>query len=64
MSSKIWRKVGHMLPPENHPVLVLLYGEEYPYVAAWDGEIWYEWHLSTPLHDVSYWMYFPINQNE
>ena len=64
MSSKTWRSVDKMFPPEGHPVLVLLDNQEYPYIAAWDGEVWYEWHLSIPLHNVAFWMYWPINQNQ
>ena len=59
--SKVWRKVEIMTPPEDSPVLVMLQDEEYPYIGAFDGEVWYEWHTAMPLHGVAYWMYYPFN---
>jgi hypothetical protein len=64
MSNKTWRSVTKMLPPEDAPVLALLNDEEIPYVAAWDGDIWYEYHTSQPLHNVGWWMFYPFNPND
>ena len=59
MSSKTWRDVQITLPQENTPVLVVTIHDEYPFIAGFDGDIFYEWHTSQPLHDVVMWMHFP-----
>lgn len=64
MSSKTWRDVSKMLPPENHPVLAGTIHDEHPYVCAWDGEQWYEYHTSEIIHGVFCWMYFPQFPND
>lgn len=61
---KVWRDAQAQQPNEFETCLAKQVGEEYAFVAYWDGDRWFECHSGEKLENVEIWMYVPIYPNE
>ena len=61
---KVWRNAHAQQPNEFETCLAKQVGEEYAFVAYWDGDRWFECHSGEPLENIELWMYVPLYPNE